>query len=182
DADPKALGLRNVAVFDRSGAMLALLHRLGSPTLPRAALAGGRTVFTAGKGAGISFPWNGKLVVVTFDAAALAPPGLLTRAALLAPGSRPLAGAWVEGDQLSAPVRGWPLTAVTFLDSASALNAWYGALPLYLFVILGPALAGGWLAALFVGAFERQQKAAHAIRSLKAVRPVEAKLMVRLAQ
>ena len=27
-----------------------------------------------------------------------------------------------------------------------------------IFVILGPAIAGGWLAALFVGAFERQQK------------------------
>ena len=64
---------------------------------------------------------------------------------------------------------------------AGTADAWYGALPLYLFVILGPALAGGWLAAMFVRAFERQQKAAHAIRNLKLTRPIEAKLMVRLA-
>jgi two-component system cell cycle sensor histidine kinase PleC len=54
-------------------------------------------------------------------------------------------------------------------------------LPLYLFVILGPALAGGWLAALFVGAFERHARASRAIRALKSTRPIEAKLMVRLA-
>ena len=40
---------------------------------------------------------------------------------------------------------------------------------------------GGWLAALLVGSFERQQKAAQALRSLKAARPAEAKLLVRLA-
>ena len=55
--------------------------------------------------------------------------------------------------------------------STGALDAWAGALPLYLFIVLGPALAGGWLAALFVGNFERQQKAASAIRSLKTTRP-----------
>ena len=54
-------------------------------------------------------------------------------------------------------------------------------LPLYIFVILGPAFAGGWLAALFVGTFERHEKAAHALRALRTLRPVEAKLMVRLA-
>ena len=77
---------------------------------------------------------------------------------------------------------GWPLTAGTEIDSAGALTSWRGLLPLYLFVILGPAIAGGWLAALFVGTFERHEKAAHAIRSLKALRPVEARLMVRLAE
>jgi two-component system cell cycle sensor histidine kinase PleC len=50
-----------------------------------------------------------------------------------------------------------------------------------LFVILGPALVGGWLAALFVGAFERHARASRAIRALKTTRPIEAKLMVRLA-
>jgi two-component system cell cycle sensor histidine kinase PleC len=78
-------------------------------------------------------------------------------------------------------VPGWPLTAAIALDRQGALGAWYGALPLYLFVIVAPALVGGWLAALFVGAFERQQKSAQALRSLKSARPIEAKLMVRLA-
>jgi two-component system cell cycle sensor histidine kinase PleC len=54
-------------------------------------------------------------------------------------------------------------------------------MPLYLFVILGPALAGAWLAALFVGAFERHARANRAIRALKSTRPIEARLMVRLA-
>ena len=58
---------------------------------------------------------------------------------------------------------------------------WTGTLPLYPFVVLGPAVAAAWLAVLLVGAFERQAKAARAIRALKSTRPVEARLMVRLA-
>jgi len=184
DIDPQLPGLINIAVFDKSGAMLALLHRRNVPSPPRA-FAGPHMVYSDGKRAGIGFAQAGKIIAVTFDPASLAPPSLLSRAALLLPGSPPLAGSWRAGDMRSAVVPGvngnWPVTAVTFLDSDSALDAWYGTLPLYLFVILGPALAGGWLAALFVGAFERQQKAAHAIRNLKSLRPVEAKLMVRLA-
>jgi two-component system cell cycle sensor histidine kinase PleC len=67
------------------------------------------------------------------------------------------------------------------VDEKSALEAWVQALPLYLFVILGPALVGGWLAALFVGTFERHARASRAIRALKSTRPIEARLMVRLA-
>ena len=32
------------------------------------------------------------------------------------------------------------------IDGAGALSSWRGLLPLYIFVILGPAFAGGWLA------------------------------------
>jgi two-component system cell cycle sensor histidine kinase PleC len=70
---------------------------------------------------------------------------------------------------------------MTSVDETGVLKSWTEALPLYLFVILGPALAGGWLAALFVGAFERHARASRAIRALKSTRPVEARLMVRLA-
>ena len=144
------------------------------------------SAFAAGKQTGIAFAHGGKIIAVTFDTALLAPASLLRRAALLLPDSSVLAGGWQDSDVRSAAVpsalrKHWPVTAVTFLDRAGALDAWYGSLPLYLFVILGPALAGGWLAALLVGAFERQQKAAHAIRNLKTLRPVEARLMVRLA-
>jgi two-component system, cell cycle sensor histidine kinase PleC len=83
--------------------------------------------------------------------------------------------------QAGAPVPGWPATVQTMVDEKATLENWAAALPLYLFVILGPALAGGWLAALFVGSFERQAKDARAIRALKSTRPVEARLMVRLA-
>ena len=48
-------------------------------------------------------------------------------------------------------------------------------------MILGPAIAGGWLAALLVGAFERHARASRAIRALHSTRPVEGRLMVRLA-
>ncbi len=58
---------------------------------------------------------------------------------------------------------------------------WIKALPLYLFVILGPAIAGAGLAALLVGAFERHARASRAIRALRSTRPVEGRLMVRLA-
>ena len=78
-------------------------------------------------------------------------------------------------------VPGWPVAVQTRIDEKATLAGWAGALPLYLFVILGPALAGAWLAALFVGSFERQAKAARAIRALKSMRPIEARLMVRLA-
>jgi two-component system cell cycle sensor histidine kinase PleC len=62
-------------------------------------------------------------------------------------------------------------------DDKDALAAWYGALPLYLFVILGPALVGAWLASVFVGEFERRKRA-EAFRT----RPGDAQLLVRLAQ
>ena len=182
--DPATPGLINVAIFDQGGAALALLHRLGGiPAPPSSAFTGKRAAFAAGHNAGIAFSQGGKVIAVTFDPGLLAPASLMTRAALLLPDAQPLTqGAnWRNENTQLATVPGWPLTAATALDATGVLDSWYGALPLYLFVILGPALAGGLLAALFVGAFERQQKAATAIRSLKSLRPVEAKLMVRLA-
>lgn len=179
-SEPAAPGLINVAVLDPGGAILALLHGRNLPHPPRAALTGQRTVFAAGGTAGLAFGHDGKILVVTFDPRQLAPPALLDRAALAA-GTQILAGRRQDDVIQKAQAGGWPVSAQVFTDLPGALDAWYGALPLYLFVVLGPALAGGWLAALFVGAFERQQKAARAIRSLKSTRPVEAKLMVRLA-
>jgi len=82
---------------------------------------------------------------------------------------------------LATLVPGWPLAVTGRLDEKNVLADWAQALPLYLFVILGPALVGAWLAALFVGAFERHARAARAVRALKSTRPIEAKLMVRLA-
>jgi len=89
--------------------------------------------------------------------------------------------AWDGGGQAIA-AGAWPVSVQTAMDEDAALAAWQGALPLYLFVILGPALAGGALAAVFVREFERRARASLAIRSLRATRPVEAKLLVRLAQ
>jgi signal transduction histidine kinase len=78
-------------------------------------------------------------------------------------------------------VEGWPLSAGASVRVEDALGAWYGALPLYFFFILGPAFAGAALAVLFVRVFERQAKAWAAVKALRSTRPDEARLLVRLA-
>jgi signal transduction histidine kinase len=75
----------------------------------------------------------------------------------------------------------WPLTAIASHPVKEALGAWYGALPLYLFFILGPSVAGAALAVLFVRLFEKEARAAAALQSLRSTRPGEARLLVRLA-
>ena len=81
-----------------------------------------------------------------------------------------------------SPVPGWPVSVGASVQTGAALGAWYGSLPLYFFLIFGPALAGAGLAVLFVREFERRTKAAEAVRSLRATRPDEAKMLVRLAE
>ncbi len=80
-----------------------------------------------------------------------------------------------------ARVSHWPLEIGTSARVDEALGAWYGALPLYLFFILGPAVSGAALAAVLVRAFDRQARAAAAVRALRSTRPEEARLLVRLA-
>lgn len=174
-------GLRNIAVYDEGGARRAILHPLAAMA---PALRGQvRSVFAFGPQAGLSFTSGGNRIVVQFDKYALAPAGLLEQAALLpASGSALLPLTEREGvEWLRAAVPGWPLTAAIPIRQDYALADWVRGFPLYLFVILGPAIAGAWLAALLVGAFERHAKAKDAIRALRATRPVEGKLMVRLA-
>jgi signal transduction histidine kinase len=80
-----------------------------------------------------------------------------------------------------ARISNWPVIAGASVASGDALMSWRGALPLYLFIILGPALAGAGLAAVFVHEFERRIRAAEAARALRAKNPEEARLLVRLA-
>jgi signal transduction histidine kinase len=80
-----------------------------------------------------------------------------------------------------ARLSGWPLVAGSSVDVGRALDAWHGTLPLYLFIIIGPALAGAGLAAIFVREVERRMRAAKAVRALRSTRPEEARLLVRLA-
>ena len=170
-------GLLNIAVFDRDGVSSAALHPDSAmPLLPTEAQKGQRAVFRFGPEAALSFARGGKLIPVLFDPGALAPASLSAGATIS--GRNIIMGGITDG-QTGAPVPGWPLTASTALDSRAP--PWWGTLPLTLFIVLGPALTGGWLAALFVGSFERQQKAASAIRALNTTRPAEARLLVRLA-
>jgi hypothetical protein len=143
----------------------------------------GRSVFAFGPQAGLSFTSGSNRIVVQFDKQALAPAGMLEQAALV-PASGPalLPLTMREGTEwLRAGVSGWPLTAAVPVSQDYALADWIRGFPLYLFVILGPAIAGAWLAVLLVGAFERHARAKESIRALRATRPVEGKLMVRLA-
>jgi signal transduction histidine kinase len=81
-----------------------------------------------------------------------------------------------------SPVPGWSASVGASVESDAALGAWYGALPLYFFLIFGPSLAGAGLAVIFVGEFEKRAKAAEAVRNLRAVKPEDAKLRIRLAE
>ena len=173
--------IRNIAVFQDGSLVAALKSQSALPQQPN--FHGARTLFAFGPEMGLAVRDGDKVIAVLFDPKALAPSSLLRRGALLSGNAVLVSGPdWrMEGTRQESRVAGWPLTAATEVDSEEAFASWRGLLPLYLFVIIGPAIAGGWLAALFVGAFERQAKAAHAIRALKTLRPIEARLMVRLA-
>ena len=78
-------------------------------------------------------------------------------------------------------VEGWPLAVAASSRVGEALDAWYGSLPLYFFVIFGPALAGAGLAVIFVREFERRARTTEAVKNLRATKPEQARLLVRLA-
>jgi len=171
--------VRGIAVADVSGEMRAAS---GEPIAIQnlARLADDRRVVLATKERTvIAFHAGLETIAVSFDG--LAPAELLQGTQILGTDGRTLAGAAADGETVSADVTGWPVQVYAAVEDSDALAAWYGSLPLYLFVILGPALVGGWLAAVFVGEFERRAKTSQAIRSLRSTHPAEAKLLVRLA-
>ena len=160
--------IRDIAVWDAGGNRQARFQAVSDSPLPQPQFAGARTSFPGG----LAFRSGSQTIAVLFDRIDMGS----HRTALL-----PREELRASGSAISAPVPGWPLAVVTNVDEKNVLASWAQTLPLYLFVILGPALVGGWLAALFVGAFERHARASRAIRALKSTRPIEAKLMVRLA-
>jgi signal transduction histidine kinase len=154
----------------------------------------------------ILFPQSGKIVAVQLDGTALLPAAgdalLATpqgdiRAAGAQWSELPAASALATGPQNDVTrlielragnrlvslkrVAGWPLVAGASVGVGEALGAWYGTLPLYLFIILGPSLAGAGLAVIFVREFERRARTAQAMRTLRATDPAGARLLVRLA-
>jgi signal transduction histidine kinase len=176
-----AEGIANITEYDTSGLAVATADGASTVTLPpESAGAAGPRVFAPGT---LTFPYKDRIVAVAFDPRALVPSRLLRRGALTTAGGTMILRdvAWNgSGDAVAVP--GWPVTVRSAIDEDAALAAWTGAIPLYLFVILGPSLVGAALAAVFVREFAARAKAAEAIRSLRATRPVEAKLLVRLAE
>ena len=139
----------------------------------------GRIVLPGGL---IAFAHEGSVVAVLFNPSLLLPQSMRTHGGIdFADGTALTSGVRQSGPGVSAPIPGWPLSLHSAVDQEGALSAWYGTLPLYLFVILGPALAGAGLSVVFVREFERRARAAEAIRTLRSMRPIEAKLLVRLA-
>ena len=168
-------GIRNIAVFDAGGAPLAVLDGMNGPlpALPR--MDGARAVFPGG----LAFRDGRRIVMVLFDPARLMPAAVMARAALLAGRQPVVAGPGWRGSEIRAAVPGWPLTVAT--STGQTAESWLGSLPLYLLLILGPAVAGGFGAALLVGRFERGVRRTKARGALLGTAPGEAKLLVRLA-
>jgi signal transduction histidine kinase len=173
--------LRGVAMADSTGQTLrASGEAIDMQSLTELARHG-RVVLGTGRRTVIAFMDGGNAVAVSFDASALVPAAMMDGVELVSAAGTPLAGVPSDAQVVGARVGGWPVQVRVALDDKNALRAWYGSLPLYLFVILGPALVGGGLAAVFVREFERRAKAAEAIRALRSTHPAEARLLVRLA-
>ena len=158
--------IRDIGVWDANGRQRVRFNGTANTPWREPVFTGPRTSFPGG----LAFREDDQVIAVLFDSKSLS----LGRTVLVAQRD-------VRKGALAAAVPGWPLAVTTSVDEKGALEDWVQALPLYLFVILGPALVGGWLAALFVGTFERHARASRAIRALKSTRPIEARLMVRLA-
>jgi len=182
DALPTSADLRGIAVADPLGETL----RSSGETIDMTSLSeltrSGRVVLGTLQRTVVAFRDGNRVVAVSFEPSTLAPAVMMDGAGLIGAAGALLAGHLADADEMAATqVRGWPVQVRVALDDGGAMAAWYGSLPLYLFVILGPALVGAGLAAVFVREFERRAKASEAIRSLRSARPAEARLLVRLA-
>ncbi len=179
-------GLRNIGVFYGADGPIAVQNGkiAGFPALPQGTIAAAREHPAIVSPSLAAFADKDRVIVLVFDSAALVPQSMLDRAELVAPDGILLAAGndWTGRSTAIAHAQEWPVTVRTSLDRSAALAAWYGSLPLYLFVILGPALVGAGLAAVFVREFERRARAAEAIKTLRNARPMEARLLVRLAE
>jgi signal transduction histidine kinase len=189
-ADPLAkhtpAAIRNIAVYDGAGfATATLTGTTAFVRIPRDVLHAAHTkkILIGGDGvATIIAPHGTDVIAVAFDAHTLAPPALIDNAAIITNSGMPLLGTVVPNAAILARISGWPAIIAVTPDDEGALSAWYGSLPLYLFVILGPALVGAGLAAVFVGEFERRAKASQAVKALRSTKPADARLLIRLAQ
>ena len=178
--------VRNIAVFSNYGSLTATLTGTTAFIhVPKDLLsaAGNAPVLIADAGlATMIFRDGARNIAITFDTHALAPASLTEGAFVTTTSGMSLLGIPVASYAVNADVKNWPVVVSIVPDDAGALSAWYGSLPLYLFVILGPAFVGAWLAALFVREFERRARAAEAVRALRATNPADARLLIRLAQ
>ncbi|MGH6888951.1 MAG: ATP-binding protein [Rhizomicrobium sp.] len=204
--------LRDVAVLDRNGRLRsemtgAMNHLLPLPLTVLAQARKHRTLAALpdGQTLALLFPRANAILSAQVDIGRLlAADGVLATSSgqLLALGNRwrrippadalALAGAnslsrIVEDGQGSrlvslARVSDWPLVVGTSVPIAKVPNLWSGSLPLYLFMVLVPALVGATLTALFAPIFIGHARTAARSKSLRATRTAETRLLVRLAR
>jgi signal transduction histidine kinase len=178
--------LRNIAVYNEAGfATATLTGTTAFVRLPREVVSAARTrrILIGGDGIATLVSADGaNVVAIAFDTRLMVPAALAQDVAIATAGGTTLLGSAASDAAIHANVPGWPVGVTVGSDDTGALSAWYGSLPLYLFVIFGPALVGAGLAALFVGEFERRAKATAAVRALRSTQPEQARLLVRLAQ
>ncbi|HEY4115410.1 MAG TPA: ATP-binding protein [Rhizomicrobium sp.] len=165
-----AAGGRSLALVFASGEHLVLVELDASALLPAASMEDAVIADENGRALAIGRNWRD---VPPADALRLSGGAARTDTIALPSGRRLIA---------LAKVQGWPVIAGASMKAGEALSAWYGALPLYFFFILGPAFVGAGLAAVFVREFERRAKAAAAARKLRSNQGDDAKLLVRLAE
>lgn len=201
--------LLNIAVLDSFGHPLFEMKHAATdlPPLDLETVAQKRFLATSGHTLTAAFESAGKIVILELDAKHLLPAASMEEALLATTDGRLIAlgGGWrdippvaalalpsgqpetrlLDGDHRRlialAPVAGWPATTGASVDVGEALSAWYGALPLYIFFIFGPAFAGAGLAVVFVREFERRAQAAKSARTLRATPSADSKLLIRLA-
>src|SRR5579871_1232501 len=174
-------GVHTLALYDGEGIRLGALGDGTSIEAPPSLLSPARRHKVL-SGNLLAFPSGGDVAVAVIDTRALVPERLLENAGLFDARGEQLAGIAPEGEHVfRAQAGSWPLFVKTGNDEDAALAAWRGAIPLYLFEILGPALAAALLAPVLVNAFERRRDALRAVKALRAARPSERALLVRLA-
>jgi signal transduction histidine kinase len=165
-----AAGGRSVALVFASASHLVLVELDAARLLPAASMEDAVIADKEGRALAIGRNWRD---VPPADSLRLSGAAPRTATIDLASGRRLVALAHVPG---------WPVTAGASMKAGEALSAWYGALPLYFFFILGPAFVGAGLAAVFVREFERRAKATAAARKLRSKQGDDAKILVRLAE
>lgn len=201
------LGRNGTALSEMKGAPAGLLP-LNAAVLADAAA--GRVVAPVADGhtMALLFPVGAHIVAVEIDLNALLRPASMEQSVLATSSGRilSLGAQWksapsmdslnlVDGNSATrnigaggehrlvalTAVPGWPVVAGASIRIGEALQSWYSSLPLFLFFIFGPALAGAGLAVVFVREFERRARAAEAVRNLRAKPRDDARLLIRLA-
>ena len=133
--------LRGVAIADRAGQLQKQTGEAIDMASAAELAASGPVVLGMGERTLLAFVEGDRLIAVSFDSTALVPQALMDGAMLSGTRGTALAGHGLQGDAAVAQLGFWPVEARVAIDDEGALAAWYGSLPLYLFVILAPPLS-----------------------------------------